>query len=82
MEEKPTANSQQPTAKTGFTRPTFEEYPNRYDKEQQVTFVPQNEDYRYTADDLMAFFADKDIHQLMLINPDNPSGKNRWQLNC
>ena len=60
--------------KTGFIRPTFEEYPNRYDKEKQVTFVPQNEDYRYTADDLMAFFADKDIQQLMVINPDNPSG--------
>lgn len=60
--------------KTGFIRPTFEEYPNRYDKDYQVTFVPQNEDYRYTADDLMAFFADKGIGQLMLINPDNPSG--------
>ena len=60
--------------KTGFIRPTFEEYPNRYNKDCQVTFVPQNDDYRYTADDLMAFFADKDIQQLMLINPDNPSG--------
>ena len=60
--------------KIGFTRPTFEEYPNRYDKDQQVTFVPQNEDYRYTADDLTAFFGDKDIRQLMVINPDNPSG--------
>ena len=60
--------------KIGFVRPTFEEYPNRYDKDQQVTFVPQNEDYRYTADDLMAFFEDKDIRQLMVINPDNPSG--------
>ncbi len=60
--------------KIGFIRPTFEEYPNRYDKDSQVTFVPQNEDYRYTADDLMAFFVDKDIQTLMLINPDNPSG--------
>ena len=60
--------------KTGFVRPTFEEYPNRYDKDHQVTFVPQNEDYRYTADDLMVFFADKAIQTLMLINPDNPSG--------
>ena len=60
--------------KIGFVRPTFEEYPNRYDKSQQVTFVPQNDDFRYTADDLMTFFADKDIRQLMVINPDNPSG--------
>ena len=62
------------THKVGFIRPTFEEYPNRYDKEQQVTYVPQNDDYRYTANDLMAFFGDKGIQQLMLINPDNPSG--------
>ena len=60
--------------KVGFIRPTFEEYPNRYDKDSQVTFVSQNEDYRYTADDLMAFFGDKDIQTLMVINPDNPSG--------
>ena len=60
--------------KTGFIRPTFEEYPNRHDKDSQVTFVPQNDDYRYTADDLMNFFTDKDIKTLMLINPDNPSG--------
>jgi len=58
----------------GFIRPTFEEYPNRYDKAQQVTFTPQNDEYRYSANDLMAFFADKNIHTLMLINPDNPSG--------
>ena len=74
MEELLTAKSQKPKAKIGFVRPTFEEYPNRYDKDAQVTFVPQNEDYRYTADDLMAFFGDKDIRQLMVINPDNPSG--------
>jgi len=60
--------------KTGFIRPTFEEYPNRFDPSLQVTFTPQNEDYRYTADDLMNYFGDKDIKTLMLINPDNPSG--------
>jgi histidinol-phosphate/aromatic aminotransferase/cobyric acid decarboxylase-like protein/CTP:phosphocholine cytidylyltransferase-like protein len=60
--------------KTGFIRPTFEEYPNRFDKSLQVTYTPQNEDYRYTADDLMQYFGDKDIKTLMLINPDNPSG--------
>jgi histidinol-phosphate/aromatic aminotransferase/cobyric acid decarboxylase-like protein len=60
--------------KTGFIRPTFEEYPNRFDKSLQVTYTPQNDDYRYTADDLMHYFGDKDIKTLMLINPDNPSG--------
>lgn len=62
------------TRKVGFIRPTFEEYPNRYEEERQVTYVPQNSEYRYTADDLMVFFGDKDVCQLMLINPDNPSG--------
>jgi histidinol-phosphate/aromatic aminotransferase/cobyric acid decarboxylase-like protein/CTP:phosphocholine cytidylyltransferase-like protein len=74
MESLTPALSKGEGVKTGFIRPTFEEYPNRYDKDQQVTFVPQNEEYRYTADDLMAFFGDKDIKQLMVINPDNPSG--------
>ena len=60
--------------KTGFIRPTFEEYPNRFDKSLQVTYTPQNDDYRYTADDLMHYYGDKDIKTLMLINPDNPSG--------
>ena len=60
--------------KTGFIRPTFEEYPNRYAKEDSVCFVPENKDYSYTADDVMEFFADKDIKNLILINPDNPSG--------
>ena len=74
MEDASDLSPQTSNFKIGFTRPTFEEYPNRYDKDLQVTFVPQNEDYRYTADDLMAFFGDKDIRQLMVINPDNPSG--------
>ena len=60
--------------KVGFIRPTFEEYPNRYDKESQVTFVPQNADYRYTADDLMNFFETHPADTLLIINPDNPSG--------
>ena len=62
------------TGKMGITRPTFEEYPNRYRKEELVTFVPTREDYRYTADELMNFFGDKDIKTLLVINPDNPSG--------
>ena len=58
----------------GFIRPTFEEYPNRFDRSRQVTFVPQNDEYRYTADDLIAFFDAHPVDTLLLINPDNPSG--------
>lgn len=60
--------------KVGFVRPTFEEYPNRYNKEEAVVFVPKNEDFSYTADDLIEFFADKDIANLVVVNPDNPTG--------
>ena len=60
--------------KTGFIRPTFDEYPNRYDRENSVDFTPDNRDYSYTADDLMDFFGDKDIQNLIVVNPDNPSG--------
>ena len=60
--------------KVGFIRPTFDEYPNRYDRENAVDFTPDNDDYSYTADDLMAYFGDRDIQNLIIINPDNPSG--------
>ena len=60
--------------KVGFIRPTFDEYPNRYDRKISVDFTPDNRDYSYTADDLITYFSDKDIQNLIIINPDNPSG--------
>ena len=60
--------------KVGFIRPTFDEYPNRYDRSNSVDFTPDNRDYSYTADDLMKYFGDKDIQNLIVVNPDNPSG--------
>ncbi|MCQ2242943.1 MAG: aminotransferase class I/II-fold pyridoxal phosphate-dependent enzyme [Bacteroidaceae bacterium] len=60
----------------GVIYPTFEEYPNRMKAENIVKFVPQNDDYSYTADDLINFFGGKlsGGDELLLINPDNPSG--------
>ena len=58
----------------GITRPTFEEYPNRRDKASLVTFIPNDHEYRYSAADLMAFFGKHHADNLLLINPDNPSG--------
>lgn len=58
----------------GVVRPTFEEYPNRRDKNTLVTFIPQNKNYRYTAQDLMDYFGEHHADNLLLINPDNPSG--------
>lgn len=60
--------------RVGFIRPTFDEYPNRYGRDDSVDFTPNNRDYSYTADDIITNFSDKDIQNLILINPDNPSG--------
>lgn len=60
--------------KVGVTFPTFEEYPNRLSEESVVHFHPVNDDFNYSADDLMEFYADKEISTLLIVNPDNPSG--------
>ncbi len=60
--------------KTGFILPTFEEYRNRYDPEKCVEYMADNADFSYTVDNLIAYFSDKDISNLIVINPDNPSG--------
>ena len=62
------------SGKTGFVRPTFDEYPHRYDRAESVDFTPDNKDYSYIADDLMDYFGDKGIQNLVVVNPDNPSG--------
>ena len=62
------------TGKTGMIYPTFEEYPHRKNMENIVSFLPKNKDLRYTIQDLMLFYDDKNINSILLINPDNPSG--------
>ena len=62
------------TAKIGVIYPTFEEYPNRAVRENIVSYIPTNADKHYSADDIIAFYGDKEIGTLLLINPDNPSG--------
>ncbi len=59
---------------TGFIRPTFDEYPNRYAKEDSVYFISDNPDFSYTADDVINFFDKTDIETLVIVNPDNPTG--------
>lgn len=60
--------------KIGVIYPTFEEYPNRCDRETIVAYNPDNAEFSYTADDLIKFFSNKDIKSLLIVNPDNPSG--------
>ena len=60
--------------RVGVIFPTFDEYPNRLKAEQIVQFVPSNQNFDYTADELMEYYSDKHLSLLMLVNPDNPSG--------
>lgn len=60
--------------KMGFIRPTFEEYPNRCNKEDCVCMNVDNEQFTYCADDVIAFFEKKPVDTLVIVNPDNPSG--------
>ena len=53
----------------GIVRPTFEEYPNRLPEDRVVTFIPENADFRYTAQDLMDYFADKPVSTILLMSP-------------
>lgn len=60
--------------KVGFTYPTFEEYPNRREKEMLEIFAPDNEDFHYSVDDLIGYYSTHPVNSILLINPDNPSG--------
>ena len=62
------------TEKCGFIRPTFEEYPNRCKKENEVIMNVSYPDFSYTADDVISYFTEHKVRSLFLINPDNPSG--------
>lgn len=59
--------------RVGFIRPTFEEYPNRFAYEHVIYDCAEN-DFRYSAEDIMSFYDDKEIDAMVLINPDNPTG--------
>lgn len=60
--------------KIGIFKPTFEEYPNRLSEDRLVVFSPCNADYSYSARDVEEFFEKRDVSDIVLINPDNPSG--------
>ena len=60
--------------KLGIIRPTFEEYGHRYKEEDLAVYWPENDEFKYSAQDIMNFFGNKGIQNLVLINPDNPSG--------
>lgn len=60
--------------KLGVIRPSFEEYSHRHNENDIVSFVPKTSDYSYGTDDLIDFFSNNRVENIVLINPDNPSG--------
>jgi histidinol-phosphate/aromatic aminotransferase/cobyric acid decarboxylase-like protein/choline kinase len=62
------------TGNIGMIFPTFEEYPNRGDKKNIIPFIPSNNDFTYTIEDIKQFCRENKISTILIINPDNPSG--------
>lgn len=62
------------TGKIGMVKPSFDEYFNRFSKDDVVIFEPEAPDYSYDQKDLIRYFNEKEIHSLILVNPDNPTG--------
>lgn len=60
--------------KLGVIRPSFEEYSHRHNENDIISFVPKTSDYSYGTDDLIDFFSNNRVENIVLINPDNPSG--------
>ena len=60
--------------KAGFIRPTFEEYPNRYDAVDSIYMGVDNAQFTYSVNDIIDFFGRNRVDILVLVNPDNPSG--------
>jgi len=62
------------SGKIGIVLPAFEEYLNRKKEEDIVPYFANNHDYVYSANDLIAFYGDKEISALLLVNPDDTTG--------
>lgn len=60
--------------KVGVIYPTFEEYPNRLPADRIVAFNPGTEGYRYSADELIEWYDAHPVDNLLVVNPENPSG--------
>jgi histidinol-phosphate/aromatic aminotransferase/cobyric acid decarboxylase-like protein/choline kinase len=58
----------------GLVFPTFNEYPESIGYKRVKQFIPKNDDFSYGIDDLISFSIEKNVKNLILINPDNPSG--------
>jgi histidinol-phosphate/aromatic aminotransferase/cobyric acid decarboxylase-like protein/choline kinase len=60
------------SGKVCVTFPTFDEYPERFGKDNVQIFIPENDNFTYSIEELKK--ASEDCKAVVLINPDNPSG--------
>lgn len=60
--------------RVGVIYPTFEEYPNRLQSEKVVAYHSDNPNFSYTAEDLISYYTHHPVENLLVVNPDNPSG--------
>ena len=59
----------------GLIYPTFEEYPHRKSKGELIPFNKLDENFECSVDDIAEFYEDKNIDAIVLVNPDNPTGR-------
>lgn len=67
--------------KLGLVRPSFDEYFNRATKAERTIYTPNNNQFSYTAEDVINFFDKNPVNMLVIVNPDNPTGNYIKQAN-
>ena len=62
------------TGKTAIPYPTFNEYPARFCNSETVQIPVDEKTFAYSADDILKTVDKEKANNVLLINPDNPSG--------
>lgn len=60
--------------KTAIPYPTFNEYPTRFCNSETVEIPVNNETFEYSVDDILRTVDNEKANNVLLINPDNPTG--------
>lgn len=59
----------------GIITPSFDEYKNRLNNINEIIYYDSSvNDFHYTANDIINYFNNRNIENLIIINPDNPTG--------
>lgn len=58
----------------GIIRPSFEEYSHRCSEDKVVIFDTTQMVFQYTVNDIIDYYTEHHVDNIVLINPDNPSG--------